>query len=147
MKTISSQPASTPGTGHTARRAGQISYLVISALFALAILFQVFLAGAGIFTSSSWLAMHRVFGNALSLFPVLLLIMALVTRQSWGKVGLNGLLLVLVVLQGVLITVPTSIGLPLLEALHPVNALVIFGLGLALLYTVWQEMRHSREQA
>lgn len=147
MKTISSQPVSNPGTGRSVRRIGQISYLVIGALFALAILLQVFLAGGGIFASSSWLVMHRVFGNALSLFPVLLLIMALVARQSWRKVSLNGLLLVLVVLQGVLITVPTSIGVPLLEALHPVNALIIFGLGLALLYAAWQDMRHSGEQA
>jgi len=147
MKTISSQPVSNPGMGRGVRHIGQVSYLVIGALFALAILLQVFLAGGGIFASSSWLVMHRVFGNALSIFPVVLLVLALVARQSWRKIGLNGLLLVLVVLQGILITVPTSIGLPLLEALHPVNALIIFGLGLALLYTAWQDMQHSREQA
>lgn len=152
MKTISTQPESTPNTGLTVRRVGQKSSLVISTLFVLALLLQVFLAGGGIFAplswdSSPWLAMHRVFGNALSLFPVLLLILALVERQSWRRVGLNGLLLVLVALQGVLITVPESRGLPLLEAFHPVNALLIFGLNLTLLYATWQDMRHGRKQA
>lgn len=152
MKTISTQPETTPNTGLTVRRVGQISYLVMSTLFALALLLQVFLAGGGIFASlswdsSPWLAMHRVFGNALSLFPVALIILALVGRQSWRRVGLNGLLLVLVALQGVLITVPESSGLPFLEAFHLVNALLIFGLNLTLLYTTWQDIRHDREQA
>ncbi len=96
-------------TGHTVCRVGQISYLVISTLFALAVLFQVFLAGGVLFASlswdsSPWLAIHRVFGYALSLFPVVLLVLALLGRQSWCRVGLNGLMLVLVGLQGVLIT-------------------------------------------
>lgn len=104
METISTQPVSNPGTGRTIRWIGQISYLVISTLFALAVLFQVFLVGGGIFASlswdsSPWLAIHRIFGYALSLFYVILLVLALLVRQSWSRVGLNGLMLVLVVLQ------------------------------------------------
>ena len=149
MKTISSQAVSTPGTGHTVRRVGQISYLVISALFALAILFQVFMAGGGLFASiswdsSPWLAIHRVFGYALSLFPVVLLVLAFLVRQSWRRVGLNGLMVVLVGLQGVFINVPESMGLPLLSAFHLVNALLIFWLDMALLYATWQDLRFAR---
>ena len=91
--------------------------------------------------------MHRIFGYALILFPVALLVLAVVGRQSWLKVGLNGLVIVLVVLQGAIINVAEGIGLPLFSALHPVNALLIFALCLALLYADWQDVRQSRAQA
>jgi len=117
MNSISSQPVIIPNRGQTICHIGQIGYLVISLLFALVILFQLLLAGGGIFASSSWWAMHRIFGYALTLFPVALLVLAVVGRQSWLKVGLNGLAIVLVVLQGAIINVAESIGLPLLSAL------------------------------
>ncbi|MFI5271571.1 MAG: DUF6220 domain-containing protein [Ktedonobacterales bacterium] len=110
-------------------------------------LLQVFLAGAGIFTSPSWFAMHRFFGNALSVFPIAMLILALVGRQPRLRVVLSGLLFVLVGLQGALIQAPRSMGAPLISALHPVNALVIFALGAALLYAVWHDVRQTAEPA
>jgi hypothetical protein len=40
-----------------------------------------------------------------------------------------------------------SSGAPLLSALHPVNALVIFGLALWLTWQAWQGVRNDRQAA
>jgi hypothetical protein len=108
-------------------------YLGVAVLFALGVMGQVFLAGAGIFVGGAWLDGHRGFGYLLYLVSLLLLILSFVARLSGSVKWLNALLFVLVIFQGFWIHVPGDLGLPLLKALHPVNALAIFGVSLFLI--------------
>jgi hypothetical protein len=133
--------STTTRTDASARHLVQLSSLVLGVVFALAILFQVFLAGGGIFAAGPWLEMHRSFGYMLGIFPLLLLVLALIARQPWRRVGLHALVFVLVGLQGVLINVPEKLDLPLIKALHPVNALIIFALLLLLVSAVWSDLQ------
>jgi hypothetical protein len=137
----------TASTDTFARHLVQLSSLILSVVFALAILFQVFLAGGGIFAGGPWLEMHRSFGYMLGIFPLLLLVLALIARQPWRRVGLHALVFVLVGLQGVLINVPEKLDLPLIKALHPVNALIIFALLLLLVSAVWSDLQPRKALA
>lgn len=85
---------------------------------------QVFLAGVGLFGAGT-MAGHRDFGYLLSLLPLLLVIAAAVARAR-RLVWLSGGLLILSFLQTLLPLLRDD--LPLIAALHPVNALVLFGL-------------------
>jgi hypothetical protein len=117
---------------------------VLSTLFALGVLLQVFLAGAGIFASSSWWALHETVGMSLGLFPLAFLLLAWIGQLGRWSLWLGGLAFGLVALQVVLITVPDTLGLPILSALHPVNALVIFGLAVSMIQRAWQDVRSDR---
>ena len=54
MKTVSSQLSSSSQTRSSIRCFGRRGALVFGSLLALGILLEVFLAGGGIFASSSW---------------------------------------------------------------------------------------------
>jgi Family of unknown function (DUF6220) len=94
----------------------------------------VFLAGAGIFASASWLGSHGIFGYVLPVIPLFMVILGLVGRLPRTVNWLTVLLLVLVFIQPWFIYLAHDVGTPLLAALHPVNALAIFALALYLLY-------------
>jgi hypothetical protein len=89
--------------------------------------------------------MHEAFGMGMSLLPLAFLLLAWIGQLGRRSLWLSGLAFVLVVLQTFLITLPGTLGVPLLSALHPVNALVIFGLALWLLQSAWQAVRSDRQ--
>lgn len=146
-KTVSSSLVSPSSTKDTVRRIARYGSLVLSTLFALSVLLQVFLAGGAIFGSPSWWSMHETFGMGMSLLPLAFLLVAWPGQLGRRSLWLGGLAFVLVVLQIFLITLPGSFGLPMLSALHIVNALVIFGLALALVQRAWQGVRSERRAA
>lgn len=135
--TLQSPPVSTTGTRSSARQFGRLGTLVLGSLFVLSILLQVFLAGGGIFASASWWPMHQTFGMTISLLPLAFLLLAWLGRLGARTLWLSGLAFVLIIIQTFLV----SSGVPILAALHPVNALVIFGLALWLTYRAWQSVR------
>ena len=141
--TIQSTHVSTAGTQSGVRRFGSTGSLVVGSLFILSILLQVFLAGSGIFAYSSWWPMHETFGMSISLLPLAFLLLAWLGRLGARALWLSGLALVLVIIQMFLI----SSGVSLLAALHPVNALVIFGLALWLTWWAWRSVRDDRQAA
>lgn len=118
----------TPVDGRAERAGPRRAYVAASALLALAVLTQVFLAGASLFAEPMWWPAHRMLGMVLSLGPVVLLALAFAARLPKRTLWLTGLLLVLVVLQPVLINVPEALHVPVLEGLHVVNAVVVFAL-------------------
>lgn len=138
--TIQSTHVSKTDTKSGVRQFGRIGSLVLGSLFVLSILLQVFLAGGGIFASASWWPMHATFGMSISLLPLAFLLLAWLGRLGARTLWLSGLAFVLVVIQTFLI----SLGVPMLAALHPVNALVIFGLALWLTYRAWQGVSSDR---
>ncbi len=123
------------------RRRLQRLYSALAVVFLLGVVVQVFLAGAGIFDSVSWLGYHAILGYSLTLIPLLMLILGLVGKLPRSVNWLTTLLLLLVYLQSLFIRIPHGLGVPILSALHPVIALVIFTLPLYLIYNVRLIMR------
>lgn len=134
---ISSSRASVASATSGVARFGRLGSLVLGGLFALAVLLQVFLAGSAIFDSPTFWKMHVAFGMAIALLPLVFVLLAWLGRLGARALWLSGLAFVLVILQSFLI----SIGAPMLAALHPVNALIIFALALWLTQRAWQGVR------
>lgn len=104
-------------------------HAAVAALFVVAIVVQVFLAGAALANlgGSGNFATHIDFGYTwIGLAALALLITALVARQPRREVGITVALIVLYVVQTVLPGFRSST--PWVAALHPVNALFLFGL-------------------
>lgn len=104
------------------------AFAVVAWLFVGLVVLQVFYAGVGLLGGGS-MAQHVDFGYVVSAVPLLVLIAAAVaraTRLAWMSAGL----LVLAQVQTVLPWFAEDA--PVVAALHPVNALVLFGLGLAI---------------
>jgi len=127
------------------RRGPLVIYTALAVVFLLSVVVQVFLAGAGIFASASWLSSHAQLGHLLPLIPLLMLILGLVGKLPRKVNWLTLLLFVLVYVQPWFIYISHGIGVPILSALHPVNALAIFTLPLYLLYRTRQILRLSHE--
>jgi uncharacterized membrane protein len=107
------------------RRLHQVAALA----FAAALVIQVFLAGAAMaqLGGSGDFATHREFGyTAVGLAWLVLLLTGLAARRPRADIGFVLLLLVLYVVQTVLPSLRSST--PIVAALHPVNALFLFGL-------------------
>jgi hypothetical protein len=97
-------------------------------LFVAAIIVQVFLAGAAITNlgGSGNFSTHIEFGyTAVGLASLAVLLTALLSGMGRRQVGLSFGLLVLYVIQTILPTLRTAS--PAIAALHPVNALLLFG--------------------
>jgi plastocyanin len=111
--------------------------------FWLGIVAQSFLAGAGMFVDGSWLRWHEALGHLLTspipLIPLLLLILSIVGRMPVSDRWLCAALLILATVQPVVLYLRGV--LPLLSALHPVIALLLFALPLTLIGRVRRAMR------
>jgi cytochrome b len=110
----------------------RIGYLLAAWLFVISVGFQVFLAGIALFVNLDDWSNHITFGH---IVPGLVALVML-PLAYWGRLGTStvrwtALLFGLVLVQTeVFAVIKTS--LPLVAALHPVNALIIFALGVAL---------------
>jgi hypothetical protein len=112
---------------------GQAMRKIVSGIFAalswvvvVAVVAQFFFAGLGLFGASD-LQAHRTTGSLLIPASLVLLLLALVGRLGIRRIGLSGLLFVLTIVQSLLVRGPS-----LVAALHPVNALAILGVSVAL---------------
>ncbi len=121
------------------RSFAQMGYLVVAILFVLCVLLQVFLAGVSIFVSPSWWEIHKRFGESFGSLTILLLLLSIAMRPQRSIIWLTTLLVVLYSLQYVFIELASRLGVPLLSALHPVNALVIFWLAVTLGRSVFRQ--------
>ena len=104
-------------------------HVAVAVLYPVLILVQVFLAGAAIANlgGSGDFATHIEFGYTwMGLATLLLIVTALAARRPRRDVGYTIALLVLYIVQTILPSLRAS--LPALAALHPVNALLLFGL-------------------
>jgi hypothetical protein len=128
------------------RRGWLLGYIGVVVLFILAVIFQVFLAGAGILVARSWLVFHAAFGNLIMLFPLLLLLpCGLIARLPRSLNWLTALLALLALLQPLLLW-GVNLGLGLLAAFHPVNALLMFALTLFLGGRAWNLARQEDQK-
>ncbi len=106
---------------------------VVSGIFAglawivfAAVVAQFFLAGLGLFGASDFRA-HRLNGSLIVPATLVLLLLALIGRLGIVRIGQTALLLVLTIVQNLLVRGPS-----LVAALHPLNAVAILLLSLAL---------------
>jgi hypothetical protein len=114
-------------------------FLALVGLYLAAVLYQVFLAGMGLFGAEHDFETHRTLGYIIHLTPVPLILVAAVARFG------SRLLLwtaALFVVQGIQPLLPMMRGdLPWAAALHPVLALVVFWLGITIALQAWRLVR------
>ena len=91
-------------------------------LILVGLVVQVFFAGLGVFGGASW-ELHVAWGHWFELLYLLLLLLSLVGRMGRRAILLSLLLFVLIWVQVLLPALRTSV--PVVSALHPVNALVL----------------------
>lgn len=101
-------------------------FAAVAVLFVVGVVVQVFLAGVGLFGAGN-MAGHVGFGYLLSIVPLLPLLLAWPARTGRRTAALCAALLVASQVQTFLPLF--SDDAPLVAALHPVNALLVFGLG------------------
>lgn len=117
-------------------------YLAWAGLIQLGILLQGFLIGAFLFGGLAWgRDGHGIIGLALLVMSLLLPLIGLLAQLPGRMIGLSFLFFVLVIIQMILGSIGGNI--PLLAALHPANAMILFGLNLVLIFQVRQIMRAS----
>lgn len=103
------------------------TYVVFAWLFVATVVTQFFFAGLFIFGAGPK-DLHVGLGYSLFFVAILYTLFALAARLPWRWTGLTALLILIVLVQPMLATA----SIPLLAALHPVNALLIFTLALYL---------------
>jgi len=102
-------------------------YAAAAVIFIVGVAVQVFLAGMFLFADGSR-DTHIEFGYSLTLVPIVVVVLAGLARPGWRLFGLTVLLLVDTWLQPTLTYFRDAI--PFVAALHPVNAMLLFGLGI-----------------
>lgn len=120
-------------------------YLVGAVLFLLGVVAQVFLAGMVLMGQMGWDS-HAGLGFNLGLALLLMLVTAYLGRLPRRMKGLTWLLFVVYILQ---LTVISSFrgSAPAIAALHPVLALVDFGLGALLVTRAGWLVRQAQDEA
>lgn len=124
----------------------RVLFAVFAWLFVVAVLVQVFLAGVGFFVPGiDEFSYHRQFGWLLHGAPILVILAAWAAHPGRRTMWLCGALLLLVAIQPFLPGM--RIDMPYAAALHPVNALVIFAIGLAIALRATDLARRPMETA
>jgi hypothetical protein len=108
-------------------RVARLLFAAAAWLYLAGVVVQVFLAGLGVFELSPWTA-HAALGWGLGTAPILILVLAIVARPEARTVGLTVALTVAGLVQPELAAARDVS--PVLAALHPVNALLVFWLAL-----------------
>lgn len=106
------------------------AYVLVAVCFVCAIALQVFFAGAGVLVHPRYIGVHTTFGHSMQFFPLGLILLSLAGRLPWRLLGLTALTFVLFVLQYIFLWVIPAFGIPVLRALHAVNALALFWISL-----------------
>lgn len=110
-------------------------HLLVAWAFVAGLLIQVFLAGLGVFESSSKFGTHAGWGYMLGLIPLVLLVLAgagqLGQRQVLYGAGLFGMFIV----QSMLVAFRSSA--PVVAALHPVNGFLLLLVAVAMAREAW----------
>ena len=120
----------------------RLAYRVVAGLFPLACILAFFLAGAGAFGATTSYSAHRAVGSLVLALALIALVLAIVARLDSRTTLLALVLFVLAILQMVLARIDS---VRWLEALHPVNGLLLLGLGLYLGHQAWT--KHPRRAA
>ena len=103
------------------------AYVATAWLFLGSVLLQVFLAGLALFAGTGF-ELHRIYGSGLVTLIALSQIFVAVGAKAGGRnIRQAALLFLLVMIQGGLPVLRDA--MPVVAAIHPMNALLIFWLG------------------
>lgn len=125
-----------------AQRIARPIHVVVAWLYVIGLLFQVFLAGMGVFDGASAFVTHRDTGYALTALPVVLAITALVGRFGRWHVIAAVVMFGQFILQSVLVFQRDSV--PAIAALHPVNGFLILLIAVWLATDAWRAFQADR---
>ncbi|WP_227354326.1 DUF6220 domain-containing protein [Haladaptatus salinisoli] len=119
----------------TSRRVSwaRYGYVLLAAVFAVCVLVQVYIAGMAVFVDPANWELHTTFVHLFGFVPFLLFGLALLGRLSRTLKLLPVGLYALVMVQYATAHLFGS----LVAALHPVNAIVIFGAAVVALKRAW----------
>jgi cytochrome b len=120
----------------------RFAYSALAWLFVAAVLTQAFFAGAGLF---HWTTMdtHIGFGYVVIFLPMFMLLLGVPARIDRRTALLNVLLFVMAFIQPILVYAKEDA--PVLAAFHPVNAMLLFVLGVLIGTRSVQLARASRK--
>jgi uncharacterized membrane protein len=122
-------------------RGSRWAFAALAWLFVAGIVYQVLLIGLYLFDGQSSEA-HIGFGYTLPLVPLVGLIAAAVGRVGRSMLAWAAVLFVLTVVQTFLPPLRDSV--PLIAALHPVNAMLIFWMAASV---AWRSIRLAQQQS
>lgn len=97
-------------------------HVVVAWVLVAGLVVQVWLAGRGVFDTTTF-APHREFGYTLSVVPLVLLVLGFVGGMGRKVAGLAAAIFLLFIVQSILVALRTS--QPAVAALHPVNGFLI----------------------
>ena len=83
-------------------RWSRFTFNVTAWLFVVCVVYQVYLAGQGVFQTGSFVP-HREFGYLFGLLTLVLIVLAALGRTGWRVIGTSALLLGLFALQSVFV--------------------------------------------
>jgi hypothetical protein len=128
-----------------ARLWGRRLFLIAAWLFVLGLLYQVYLAGMGVFAGS--FDTHAGWGNyVIGPMTIVLFVLALIGRVGRLDIALTVLLFVQgAILQSVFILQRDTS--PAIAALHPVNGVLMLIIGIYLGVDAWRMVRAERAAA
>jgi hypothetical protein len=118
----------------------RLVHAIVAVVFVIAILVQVFLAGAALLQlgGTGDFRAHVDFGyTEVGLAAVLVFVTAALAKVGRRRIGLSVLLLVLYIVQTLLPNFKNDV--PALAALHPVNAMLLFALAAWFAWTAWRD--------
>ena len=117
------------------RSVARTIHLIVACLFVAGLFVQVFLAGLGVFSSTSGFTTHVGVGYSLSLLPIILVVVGLLGGLGRRLALLAVLEFALFILQSVFVAMRTSA--PAVAALHPVNGFLILLIALLIVRESW----------
>lgn len=126
-------------------RAARYAYAFLACAFVLGLVYQVFVAGLGIFGSTSNWETHIGLGWMLHLVPILILVVAALSRA--GRHHWQWALALALVVFVVPIFALMRTDSPEIAALHPVSAFVAFALAIVVARNSLAAVRMSDDDA
>lgn len=122
------------------QKASRYSYLVLAALFLIGILTQVFFVGLSLLGGRSSWNVHVGLGHGLGLFALLMVILAYTGRMARPVKPLTWLNFVIYILLADVVVFLRGEA-PFVAALHPVLAVILFGVAGTLVNLARQTVR------
>jgi hypothetical protein len=125
-------------------RWSRVGFNLVAWLFVGCVVVQFYLAGLGVFDSSSYFITHRDFGYLFGVLTLVLVVLALLGRfPRWLIMSTIGLL-VLFALQSVFLILGDS--LPAVAALHAINGVLILVVAAALAWLTRGSLRATSDE-
>lgn len=109
-------------------------HLVLAWAFVAGVVYQVFLAGRGVFESPALFKTHAGWGYTIGLLPLILIATAALSRQR-RQVFYAAALFGMFILQSILVALRTD--MPTVAALHPVNGFGILLVAFLMAREAW----------